>query len=142
MPASQYLADSLLNWFRNTSFVSAPGSNIYISLHSADPGAVGVNNDVTLTVAASRAALPTANLTAPAASPSGGRQVSNTSNVLVTSSALAPAQLTYFGIWNAASAGDFLAYGRLDQPVNVLQGDVIDFPPGLLVIPVPTTVQT
>ena len=134
MPFSQYLADVQLNWLRGTSYASAPSTNLYISLHSADPGINGLNSDVTVTLAGSRGTLPIANLTAPAASPSGGRQVSNSASVSLSNSAQGAATVTYYGIWDAASGGNFLTYGLLTQPVNVLVGDIIEFPVGQLVI--------
>ena len=137
MPHSQYLADLQLNWFRGTSFAAAPSTNIFVSVHSADPGAIGVNNDVTTTIAAARATLPLANLSAPGAGSPSGRSISNTATVTLTNSALAGATLTYFGLWDAVSSGNFLTYGLLTQPVNVLTGDIVAFPSGLLIIRAP-----
>lgn len=137
MPHSQYLADQQLNWFRGVGFAAAPVTNLFVSVHSADPGSAGVNNDVTTTVAAARATLSIANLTAPGAGSPSGRAISNTTTITLTNSALAGATLTYFGIWSAVSGGNFLTYGLLSQPINVLTGDIISFPAGLLVIRAP-----
>lgn len=135
MPFSFYLAQGTLNWFRNSQ-LDAPPSTVYISLHSADPGVNGINNDVTTAVAGIRGALPSGNLSVPAASalPGGGFQISNTAPVLITSSALSAATLTYFGVWNSASGGNFLAYGILTTPVNAQPGDVLQFTTGQLLI--------
>lgn len=135
MPFSQYFAQSTLNWLRTQQFDNPP-SSIFISLHTADPGVNGIDADVTTTVAGARGTLPSTNLSAPTASslPGGGFQVSNTSTVLMTSSALAPALLTHFGIWNSISGGNFLAYGVLDNPVNVSVGDVLQFTTAQLVV--------
>lgn len=135
MPFSLYLAQKTLNWFRNDQLDSPPAT-VYISLHSADPGVNGINNDVTTAVAGTRGALPSGNLSAPAASalPGGGFQISNTAPVLITSSALSAATLTYFGVWNSASGGNFLAYGVLTTPVGAQPGDVLQFTTGQLLI--------
>jgi hypothetical protein len=135
MPFSQYLSQSTLNWFRTQQF-DAPPSNLFISLHTANPGVNGVDADVTVSVAGARGTLSSANLSAPTSSPapSGGFQVSNTSPVLMTSSAQAPAVLTFFGLWNSVSGGSFLAYAPLDSPVSVSAGDVLQFTTAQLII--------
>lgn len=137
MPFSQYLADQQLNWFRGTAYATAPATNIFVSVHSADPGVLGVNSDVTTTIASARATLPLADLSAPGAGSPSGRSISNTATVTLTNSALAGATLTYFGLWSAVSGGNFLTYGLLTTPVNILTGDIVAFPPGLLVIRAP-----
>jgi hypothetical protein len=134
MPFSQYLADQTLNWFRGTTYTAAPGTNVYLSLHSQDPGVIGLNGDVTTTLAAGRAVIPVANFGAPSSVTAGGRQIANNASVTFTNSAAAPATITFFGLWDAASGGNFLAYGLLGQPVNVLTGDILEFPVGQLTI--------
>lgn len=136
MPFSQYLADSTLNWFRGSAFVAAPGTNVFVSLHSSDPGPTGANGDVTVTVAGGRATLPIASLGVPVTSsvPGGGREISNTSALSLTSSAPGSAVVTHFGIWSAATGGNFLAYGTLAVSVEVFIGDVLQFAAGQLVI--------
>lgn len=135
MPSSTYLADSNLNWFRGNSFV-APPTTVYVSLHTADPGPTGITADVTTAVAGGRAALSVAALSAPtnATPPATGRQISNTSTVALSASAAGSALITHFGIWSAASGGNFLTYGTLVNPLSVFTGDVLEFPVGQLVI--------
>jgi len=137
MPQSQYLADSTLNWFRGTNFVVPPAPSLFLSLHSADPGPVGVNSDVTNIVGEGRALINQDELSVPGAAPGGGRQVSNVVKVVFSSSALAAAPVTFFGLWDADTEGNFLAYGRLAVPVNVLAGDIVEFPVGQLIVRVP-----
>jgi hypothetical protein len=135
MPFSQYFGQSTLNWFRNQQLDSPP-STVYITLHTADPGINGIVGNVTTAVAGARGALPVSNFSAPAASPllGGGLQISNTTPVLMTSSAEAPAALTHFGIWNSLAGGNFLTYGFLNNPIQVSTGDVLQFAIGQLVI--------
>jgi hypothetical protein len=137
MPHSQYLADATLSWFRGLPFVPAPSPSLFLSLHSADPGPVGVNADVTATVGTGRKLIVQQELSIPGAAPGGGRQISNITEVTFTSSAAAAASVTHFGIWNALTSGDFLAYGRLTTPLSVLAGDIVKFPIGQLVIRTP-----
>lgn len=134
MPFSDYLANANLNWFKGTSFVAAPSSNLFLSLHTENPTGTGSTGDVTTAIAGARATLPIANLSSPTAAVGGGRQISNTAPVPVTNSATSTATITYFGIWSAASAGNFLAYGILATPVDVIPGDILQFATGQLVI--------
>jgi hypothetical protein len=135
MPISQYLADANLNWMRGTAFPIALSGNIFISLHTSDPGYNGVNGDVTASLLGARGELPVSSLSAPADVPGAvGRQVSNTTPVELTSAALGSATVTYFGLWTAATSGNFLAYGLVTPPAAFLPGDIIRFPAGQLVI--------
>jgi hypothetical protein len=140
MPQSQFLSDATLNWFRGTNFPAPPASFVYLSLHSADPGPAGANGEITQVVAVSRPAVAVGAFGAPGPRPAGGRQISNTSAVLFTNSAVGTGLATHFGLWTAATAGDFLAYGLVNPPTTILNGDVVEFPIGQLVVGVPTTI--
>lgn len=136
MPFSQYMATQLLNWARGVAVASAP-SVIYISLHSANPGPTGALNDITATVAGSRGSIPAANWSLPAALQQGDAtlfEISNTAQVLLSSSAPGTGTATYFGCWDAASGGNFLEYATLVNPLTILVGDVIRFPVGALML--------
>jgi hypothetical protein len=136
MPISQYLADANLNWIRGTSFPAAPSGNVFVSLHSGNPGYNGVNADVTTTlIPGGRVACPISVFTAPTDGPGGtSRQISNSSLVSLTESAAAAATVTYFGLWTAQSGSNFLVYGLVEPPASFLPGDIIRFPIGGLVI--------
>lgn len=135
MPSSSYLADKQLNWFRNQAF-GTPISNLFISVHSGDPGANGTGNDATTTIGSGRATLSSSNISAPAAATGGGRQVSNTATVTMTGSSTnnSPVTITHFGAWDSVTGGNFLAYGLVSPPVTVLLGDTVSFPVGNLII--------
>jgi hypothetical protein len=133
MPSSQYFAEVKLNWLRGTAAPAAL-TNLYVSLHTADPGANGINNDVTAAVASARGVIPIANLSAPTAAAGGGFQISNTASLVMTNSALAIATLTHVGFWNALSGGNFICYGTLSPATPVAIGDVLRFAVGQLVI--------
>ena len=136
MPISQYLADANLNWIRGTSFPAAPSSNIFISLHSADPGYNGVNADVTTTlIPAGRVACPISVFTAPVDGPgAASRQTSNDTLLSLTESAAGAASVTHFGLWSAQTDGNFLVYGMVTPAASFLTGDIVRFPVGGLVI--------
>jgi hypothetical protein len=136
MPASNYLANANLNWLRGTAFPSPAPPDLYLSLHSADPGPNGTNGDVTATLRPSgRVLVIGTNFSAPTnAVGAAGRQSSNTVEIRVTDSAAAPAAVTHVGFWSASTSGNFLAYGLVTPPTNFLAGDIIRFPIGQLVI--------
>lgn len=135
MPYSTYFNDAMLNWFKGTTFPAAI-STVYISIHTGLPGGTGASNDVTATVAGSRASIAAADLSAPADSAlsGGGRQISNTATITITASAAAGATITYFGLWDAASGGNFLGYGALATSRLVQVGDLVQFPISQLIL--------
>jgi hypothetical protein len=137
MPHSQYLADATLDWFLGTGFPAAPTPSLHLSIHSVDPGPVGVNGDVSAVVGTGRKLISQDDFSDPGAAPGGGRQISNTAKVVFSSSALAGSPVTYFGIWDAATGGNLLTYGRLSAPITVLTGDIVEFPVGQLIVRVP-----
>lgn len=135
MAASTYLGDAILDWLKGSAAPAAP-SSLYVSIHSSDPGGAGSNGDVTTAVLGGRVELQQADLGAPTASPLGGRQISSTTTLTLTSSALSSATLTHYGIWSAQASGDFLVSGQLVAPVEVVSGDILRIAAGQLIIPV------
>lgn len=137
MAFSQYLADRVLNWFKASAFPTAL-SNVYISIHTGDPGASGTSSDVTVAVtgSSSRTAVASSAFTSPGNASGGGREVTNTSVVQITTSAtnVATQTITHFGVWDAATSGNFLASGVLTSPVGVQTGDTVQFNVGALAI--------
>lgn len=146
MPFSNYLATRTLNWMRGvangatspSAGMPAAPATLYISLHSADPGMNGTTADVTLNVAAARGSIVAANWSAPAAlnpfTPATGFQISNTAEAVITASAVGSATVSHFGVWDASTAGNFLQYGQLTNPLVVAVGDSVKFSIGQLVL--------
>lgn len=135
MAFSQYLADKILIWIKGTTFPTAL-STVYISLHSGDPGTAGANNNVQLTItgSANRTSVATSTFSAVGAAPGGGFQVTNNSSVQITTNAAGGATVTYFGVWDAVTGGNFLASGQLTTSVDVVAGDTVQFNAGALAI--------
>jgi hypothetical protein len=129
MPFSQYLAYNLLNWHRGTAMPAAPAT-IYISLHSSLPGPNGTQGDVTVATVGGRGSIASANWSAPTSVVAGSTtsfESSNTAVVTLSSSAVGAATITYFGCWDAATAGNFLEYGTLTSPLAIAVGDAVRF---------------
>lgn len=135
MAFSQYLADKILIWIKGTTFPTAL-STVYISLHSGDPGTAGANNNVQLTItgSANRTSVSTSTFSAVGAASGGGFQVTNNSSVQITTNAAGGATVTYFGVWDAVTGGNFLASGQLTTSVDVVAGDTVQFNAGALAI--------
>jgi len=135
MAFSQYLADKILIWIKGTTFPTAL-STVYISLHSGDPGTAGANNNVQLTItgSANRTSVATSTFSTVGAATGGGFQITNNSSVQITTNAAGSATVTYFGVWDAVTGGNFLASGQLTTSVDVVAGDTVQFNAGALAI--------
>lgn len=83
---------------------TASATSTWISLHTADPGTTGASEYAGVT-----------RLQYPAGAPSGG-SVSNTSALSFTTSGATA--VTHIGIWDAATAGNYLVGAALGSPVT------------------------
>jgi hypothetical protein len=135
MAFSQYLADKILTWIKGTTFPTAL-STVYVSLHSGDPGTAGTANNVqaTITGSANRTSVTTSTFSAVGAAPGSGYQITNSNSVQITTNASGGATVTHFGVWDAVTAGNFLASGSLTTSVDVVAGDTVQFNAGALAI--------
>ena len=71
-----------------------------------------------------------------------GRGISNSAAVLYTNSATVPGGtfvVTHFGVFDALTSGNLMAYGALASPLTVGAGSVVNFPIGQLSIIDPGT---
>lgn len=136
---STYLARGILNHVFRTSTYSKP-SNVYISLHSADPTdanltatelAIGTGGYARATVASGDA-----QWTAPATS--GADEVITNANTIsfgtATANWNAGNAITHFGIYDAATGGNLLYSGALGTSRTVLNGDPVTVAAGALSI--------
>lgn len=137
MAFSQYLADRILTWVKGVAFPSAL-TNVYISIHTANPGVNGTDSDATLSVtgSASRTAVASSAFSAAGNAAGGGREITNSNVVQITTNAanVTTQTITHFGVWDAASSGNFLASGELTTPVGVQAGDTVQFNVGAMAI--------
>ncbi len=137
MAFSQYFATQVLSWVKGTQFPTAL-SNVYISLHSADPGVAGTNADVTqsITNSSNRTAVASSALGTVGSAQGGGFEITNTGVVQLTTSATNSTAITvtHFGVWDAASGGNFLASGQLTSSVDVELGDTVQFNIGAMAV--------
>jgi hypothetical protein len=124
---SDYLENLVLNLFRATN-VTAPAT-IYVGLFSAAPTDAGGGTEVTTTIrVAGRVA-------ATFAAPSGGA-IANSATVDFGTAA-GGASLTHFGLFDAASAGNLLAWDTLGASAQTAStGNQVIFAAGALTVTV------
>ncbi|MBG79080.1 MAG: hypothetical protein CMJ39_00035 [Phycisphaerae bacterium] len=137
MAFSQYFATQVLSWVKGSPFPTAL-TNVYITLHSSDPGDAGSNGDVTSTITGTtnRTQISSAALGSVSGASGGGFEITNTGVVQLTTSAnnTSPITVTHFGVWDAASGGNFLASGQLTSSVDVEVGDTVQFNIGAMAV--------
>jgi hypothetical protein len=123
MPLSNFLVNALLTEHFDTG-------TPFVALYSSNPGNDGTGGtDVTATIrVAGRVA---ASFSAPAS-----RASANDAEVSFGNAAGA-ATVSYFGIWDAASGGNFLGGGALQVTRNVQIGDPVAFLVGDLSVSLP-----
>lgn len=133
MAVSTYERDARLSTFRGTAYPVIPAS-FHISLHSADPGATGASEltgngyaRVAVTTAVGSWSVPATN--------GAVRQITNAAAVAFPAATTAAwAAATHFGIWDAATIGNFKRGSPLTVAKTVQVGDVASFAIGDLVI--------
>ncbi len=115
MAMSTYLANAMLDLtLRGVAFV--PPANIYVSLHTADPGLDGAN-EVSAQTWTGYTRLETAGGAgiANGFSAAAAKSANNTKQLLFPANAgQSKVTVTHFGIWDAAAGGHFL-YGDAMQ---------------------------
>ena len=130
MAFSQYFATQILNWVKSSPFPTAP-TEVYISLHTTDPGTAGTSGDVTNTITGStnRTQILSTAFGAIAGASGGGFEEKNTGVVQLTTAAsnTSAITVTHFGVWDSVTSGNFLASGELTSSVDVELGDTVQF---------------
>lgn len=117
--ASDYLEAALLDHiFKNTAF--AQPTNIYISLHTADPTDDGTGTEVSGT---NYARVDASSSWAAASSP-GGTITTNADITFAAAGAGGFGTVTHIGIWDASTAGNMLFSGALAASKTVAESDV------------------
>lgn len=124
---SDYLEDQIINrWLRNTAGAGVP-ANVYVSLHSADPGDTGAS-ELSGNAYARVAVSTTGGFSAPAAG-----ATENAAEILFpVATPAGQGTATHFGIWDAATVGNLLFRGVLTASKVIATGDRFRFGPGTL----------
>lgn len=109
---SNYAENALMDHITGTASYTSP-TTVYISLHTADPTDAGTGTEI------STGSYARQTITFGAAS---SRAVSNTSQETFTPSGASWTGVTHFGIWDASTSGNLLAYGAFDQSRDIADG--------------------
>lgn len=122
MSKGDYLETALLNWVRGTA-MPAPPAAVHVSLHTADPGETGANEHG---ATAGYARRPVTFTDPPS-------PISNSAVVeFPQATADYSAPITHFGVWDAATAGNFFGGGALTSSRTIRNGDIPRFAVGAL----------
>ena len=105
-------ANAWLNVLRGTTYTGLAG--LYVKLHTGDPGSAGTSNASAVTT---RNALTLA-------APSGG---SSALSSLASYSMTATETISHVSLWDASTAGTFIASGSLTASKAVNNGDTLTF---------------
>ena len=124
MGASTYLANNVVDHVLKTDAFPQP-TNVYASLHSADTGTTGAGE-----LSGGAYARTLHNIWNAAS----GGAATNSGAITFPQATANWTQATHFGLWDAASAGNFLGGGALDTAKTVLSGDTAEFASAALTV--------
>lgn len=127
MSACTILKDLILNHMTSQT-VWSPSATWYVSLHTADPGAGGEENELTGNGYARKSVL--ANDTQWTA-PSGGI-IENINNLAYPAATADWPEVTHFCIHKQSTGANGLVKQALVAPITILSGGVFQFAPGKL----------
>jgi hypothetical protein len=119
---SNYLEDQITGWINGTAFATAP-TNTYVQLYNGNPTDAGTGG----TALFSRVAVAAGGWTR---STGGAGTMSNTAQVLITSSAGAGATADYVAVFDASTGGNLLFHGALATSLTINTGDEVRFNAG------------
>lgn len=122
MPMSTYLANALLDHFLKTGSYTQP-THVYVSLHSADPAYTG---------ASELSGNSYARVQHDGWDSAATRHSENTGVITFPTASGDWSAATYFGLWDASTAGNFLGGAALDASKTVQSGDTASFADGEL----------
>ena len=118
---TNYAENALLDHLLGTSAMTSP-TNVYVKLHTGDPGEDATANAATETTRVITGAMSAA---------SGG---SSDNDAVITFSAVSTTEtITHISIWDAITGGNPLLKGALDSPVALTAGDDFELPAGDLI---------
>lgn len=115
-----------LSSYGETIVLAAILNTVFVSLHTADPG-----NNGTSEIAGNGYARVAATFTDTGANPTTG---SNATIVSFPTATGGWGTVTFFGLWDSLTGGNFQGSGAIDTARTVLNGDLVRFPTGALTV--------
>ena len=126
MPISTFAGNLVMDWLLDNTAATRPTA-WFLSLHTASPGLTGTNEVVVGTDASYvRKAITFAAAASLAKATDAG--VTWTADVAATTYIV-----THIGIWDALTAGNFLAYGALAVPETVIASGSLNLAAGRVI---------
>lgn len=125
---SNYLEDQITAWINGTAFATAPTAT-HVQLYNGDPTDAGTGGTALFT----RVSVASGGWTR---GTGGAGTLSNTAQILITSSAGSTATATHCAVFDAGTGGNLLFHGALASTLSVAVGDEVRFNAGGLVLTV------
>jgi len=129
MPSTDYFKDNVSKWFVDGQSMPSAPSNIYVGLHTGDPGSDASANELSSgnysrvsTSASSDWNLPSVG------------SFENTSQILFPEATSDWGTITYFSLWDGPADGtsNSLGYSQLNSSITIDTGDSAIFRSGNL----------
>jgi len=112
----------------------SPLTTLFLDVHSANPGESNTNSTSVyqqLTGTSGRKSITPVSLSFSAT----GSNVTNSAEILLTSSAVAACTITHFSIWTASTGGSQIYSGSITgTPISILVGNKVSFAIGSIQI--------
>lgn len=125
---STFLKSKLIDHIFRSSAYTMP-TNLYVSLHTADPTGTGMIGEVTGAGYQREPLLP-----GPANWNNSNGEAINNATVIFTEAEANWGIVTHFAIWDSATAGNMLISGQLTVPREVKHNDIVSFPTSFLIV--------
>ena len=115
-------------WFKANSLTTNAPANVYVSLHTGDPGDTGANEATTGGYTRKAQTFGSA-----ATATDGTTSISSNADITIGPFS-GSATFTHMGIWDASSSGNFIAGGALSSSRSVVSSDQIKFNSGNITV--------
>lgn len=116
---SNYMEDQITSFLNGTTFAAAPSAT-FVQLYNQDPTDAGSGTGALY----SRISVPSGGYTR---GTGGAGTLSNTSAIVITSSASSASTATHFGVFDTSAAGNLLFYGALGTSKVIAVSDEVKF---------------
>ena len=123
-------------WQHSPTEYRQPSARSRTPSSSSSPSGTNGDETASITNTSNRTTIASSALGAVAGASGGGFEITNTGVVQLTTSAANTNAITvtHFGVWDAASGGNFLASGQLTSSVDVELGDTVQFNIGAMAV--------
>jgi hypothetical protein len=133
---SNHLENAIISWLNGTTMPAATGS-LWVALYT---GALDQSNAATNLIGFTTPRKEVADWSVTTASNSSDSvadaSITNTSEIVMTTSSTVAATASHFGVFNALTGGELLFHGQLTGSVPIAISDNVKFAPGAITLTV------